>query len=213
MLSVPLVIIILVTASLLLIPIALIILRAAGASDAAAAIVTAIPGTAAPSMATMDTAGIGTATCCRFLAKFLVVATSSPRIARERHPPTPGGRRVPRTGLVPNDAGRRGGGWLGGRDRSRSSGGIVCSRTTPTAFGIMRRRRWWHSGSSRHWHDARHRDVRQERRRAGIDRVDGHRDAAGHRCCGRLCLLLRLLLLYRYGMVGRFLRLTVFGLI
>ena len=189
MLSVPLVIIILVTASLLLIPIALIILRA-GASTAAVAIVTAIPGTAAPSMTTMDTAGIGTATCLRFLAKFLVVTTSSPRIARERHPPTPGGRRVPRPGLVPNDAGRSGGSWLGGRGRSRSSGGIVCSRTTPTAFGIMRRRRWWHRGRGRHWHDARHRDVRQERRRAGIDRVDGHRDAAGHRCCGRLCLLL-----------------------
>ena len=191
MLSVPL-LIILVTASLLLIPIALIIMRAAGASTAAAAIVTAIPGTAAPSMTTMDTAGIGTATCFRFLAKFLVVATSSPRIARERHPPTPGGRRVPRTGLVPNDAGRSGGSWLGGRGRSRSSGGIVCSRTTPTAFGIMRRRRWWHrhSGRGRHWHDARHRDVRQERRRAGIDRVDGHRDAAGHGVvtCGRLGL-------------------------
>ena len=169
----------LVTVSLLLlIPIALILLRA-GASTAAATMVTAVPGTAAPSMTTMDTAdaGIGAAPCCiRFLAKFLVVATSSPRIARKRHPPTPRGRRIPRTGLVPNDAGRSGGSWLGGRGgEGRScSRRIACSSRT-TTFGIIMRR--WHS---RHWHDARHRDVRQERRRAGIDRVDGHRDAAGH---------------------------------
>ena len=148
MLAVPLLITCIFVTVSLLIPIALIILRA-GASTAAAGIVTAIPGTAAPSMMTMDTACIGTAPCIRactptifrFLAKFLVVTTtSSPRIARERHPPTPGGRRVPRTGFVPNDAGRSSGSWFGGRggdSRSRSSGRIICSRTT-TTFSMRR---------------------------------------------------------------------------
>ena len=167
---------------LLLIPIALIILRAAAstATVAAAANATATPGTAAWSLiATL-----------RLLAKILVVASTfafaspSPRIARERHPPTPGGRRVPRAGFVPNDAGwSHRCCWFG---RSRSSG----SRTTTMTIGMRRGRWWWHSGCGRHGEDAGQCDVGEERRRAGIDRVDGHRDAAGHGVvtCGRLGL-------------------------
>ena len=171
----------LVTVSLLLlIPIALIILRAgasAAAVNAAAAATAATPGTAWSLIATL-----------RLLAKFLVVASTfasaSPRIARERHPPTPGGRRVPRAGFVPNDAGwSHRCCWFG---RSRSSG----SRTTTMTIGMRRGRWWWHSGCGRHGEDAGQCDVGEERRRAGIDRVDGHRDAAGHGVvtCGRLGL-------------------------
>ena len=106
----------------------------------------------------------------------VVAAGTSPRVARERHPPAaPGGRRIPRTGgFVPNDAG-----WSRTSSSSRSILITVRGRTTAMLVALLLRR--WHSGGRHGGHDARHGDVGQERRRAGVDRVDGHLDAAGHR--------------------------------